>query len=95
MTKSEVLKSISKELDLTIAETEELYDSFVDGMNILLSNNVGFTLPGIGSFSTELRDSHKSYNPHYKQMMLIPPKNVVHYSQSSTLKEEVNREEDE
>lgn len=95
MTKSEVLKSISKELDLTIAETEELYDSFVDGMNILLSNNVGFTLPGVGSFSTELRDSHKSYNPHYKQMMLIPPKKVVHFSQSSTLKDEVNRGNDE
>lgn len=95
MTKSEVLKSISNEMDLTIAETEELYDSFVDGMNILLSNNVGFTLPGVGSFSTELREEHKSYNPHYKQMMLIPPKNVVHFSQSSTLKEEINRADDE
>lgn len=95
MTKSEVLKSISKELDLSIAETEQLYDSFVNGMNTLLSNNVGFTLPGVGSFSTELRHSHKSYNPHYKQMMLIPPKKVVHFSQSSTLKDEVNRGNDE
>ncbi|MDZ7808442.1 MAG: HU family DNA-binding protein [Gracilimonas sp.] len=95
MTKSEVLKSISKELDLTIAETEEIYDSFVDGMNTLLSNNVGFTLPGVGSFSAEIRESHKSYNPHYKKMMLIPPKNVVHFSQSSTLKDEINRGNDE
>lgn len=95
MTKSEVLKSISRELDLTIAETEQLYDSFVNGMNTLLSNNVGFTLPGVGSFSTELRDAHKSYNPHYEQMMLIPPKNVIHFSQSSTLKDEINRDSDE
>jgi len=26
---------------------------------------------------------------------LIPPKKVVHFSQSSTLKDEINREEDE
>lgn len=95
MTKSEVLKKLSEELDLTQNETEKLYDSFVSGLTTLLSKNKGFTLPGFGSFHSEVRPEHKSYNPHYKQMMKIPPKKVVHFNQSSTLKEEINGEGDE
>ncbi|MDR9415567.1 MAG: HU family DNA-binding protein [Gracilimonas sp.] len=95
MTKAEVLKQLSEDLDLTQKETEELYDSFVSGLTTLLSKNKGFTLPGFGSFYAEVRPEHTSYNPHYKQMMKIPPKKVVHFNQSSTLKRELNGERDE
>lgn len=95
MTKSEVLKKLAAELDLTQADTEKLYDSFVEGLSELLSNDQGFTLPGLGSFHAEVRPEHKSYNPHYEQMMLIPPKKVVHFNQSSTLKEKINKGADE
>lgn len=95
MTKTEVLKSLAEELDLTQTETEELYDSFVDELTLLLANGKGFTLPGLGSFKAEIRDEHKSYNPHYKQMMRIPKKQVVHYTQSSTLRDQINEGEDE
>lgn len=95
MTKSEVLKQLAEELELTQTETEELYDSFVEGLTMLLSKGKGFTLPGLGSFKSEIREEHKSYNPHYEQMMLIPKKRVVHYSQSSTLRDQINEAEDE
>lgn len=95
MTKAEVLKKLADQFDLTQAEAEEAYDTFVEGLNTLLSRDRGFTLPGLGSFHTEVRPEHKSYNPHYEQMMMIPPKKVVHFSQSSTLKEEINEERDE
>ncbi len=95
MTKSEVLKQLAEELDLTQTETEDLYDSFVEGLTMLLSKGKGFTLPGLGSFKSEVREEHKSYNPHYEQMMLIPKKRVVHYSQSSTLRDQINEGEDE
>ena len=95
MTKSEVLKELAEELDLTQAETEHLYDSFVHGLTTLLSKNKGFTLPGFGSFHAEIRPEHKSYNPHYEQMMKIPPKKVVHFNPSRVLKDEMNGEENE
>lgn len=95
MTKSEVLKELATELDLTQADTEILYDSFVEGLTGFLSNDKGFTLPGLGSFHAEVRPEHKSYNPHYEQMMLIPPKKVVHFNQSSTLKDNINKGTDE
>ncbi len=95
MTKSEVLKTLAEELELTQSETENLYDSFVDGLTKLLSKGRGFTLPGLGSFHSEIRSEHKSYNPHYEQMMRIPAKRVVHFSQSSTLRDQINEGENE
>lgn len=95
MTKTEVLKKLADQLDLTQADAEKLYDSFVDGAITLLAKDKGFTLPGLGSFHSEVRPEHKSYNPHYEQMMMIPPKKVVHFSQSSTLKAEINEGNDE
>ncbi|SMO69927.1 HU family DNA-binding protein [Gracilimonas mengyeensis] len=95
MTKADVIKQLAEELDLTQEETDQLYDSFVEGMITLLSNNRGFTLPGLGSFHAEVRTEHKSYNPHYQQMMKIPPKKVVHFKQSSVLRDELNEGEDE
>jgi DNA-binding protein HU-beta len=90
MTKTEVLRKLADQLDLTQAETEKLYNSFAEGLTTLLASKRGFTLPGLGSFHTEVRPEHKSYNPHYEQMMMIPPKKVVHFSQSSTIKEQIN-----
>lgn len=90
MNKSEVLKKLADELDLTQAETETIYNSFVEEISQLLENNKGFTLPGLGSFSTYLRPAHTSYNPHYKKKMVIPEKNIVKYSQSSVVRDEIN-----
>ncbi|MEX0844501.1 MAG: HU family DNA-binding protein [Balneolaceae bacterium] len=92
MTKSEVLKELAEELELTQADTESLYDSFVEGLTVLLSRGKGFTLPGLGSFHAEIRAAHKSYNPHYEKMMRIPEKQVVHFSQSSTIRDQINNE---
>lgn len=95
MTKSEVLRELAEKLDIPQTETEELYDQLMEELTELLAGDKGFTLPGFGSFHPEFKEQHKSYNPHYKQMMMIPPKKVVSFSQSSVLKEEINGEGDE
>lgn len=95
MTKSEVLKNLADELGLTQVETEKLYDSFVEELTGYLKEDTGFTLPGLGSFNAEIRPEHNSYNPHYKQIMKIPAKKVVHYSQSSTIRDQINEGENE
>ena len=90
MNKSEVIKYLSQELEITQSETEELYDEYVRILTKHLSRDTGFTIPGLGSFNSKVRDAYKSYNPHYKKMMLIPKKKVVHFNQSSTMKDELN-----
>ncbi|MBO6573203.1 HU family DNA-binding protein [bacterium] len=93
MNKSETIKALSERLELTQTQTEELYNSLVSTFTEHLSNNNGFSIPDFGSFSSEIREEYKSYNPHYKQMMLLPKKKVVRFSQSSALKDEFNEAE--
>lgn len=93
MTKADVIRQLAEDLGLTQAKTEELYNGLVSGMTTLLANDRGFTLPGLGSFHADLREEHVSYNPHYRQKMKIPPKKIVHFNPSSTLKDELNGED--
>jgi nucleoid DNA-binding protein len=93
MNKSETIKVLSERLELTQTQTEELYNSLVSTFTEQLSQNNGFSIPDFGSFGSEIREEYKSYNPHYKQMMLLPKKKVVRFSQSSALKDEFNEVE--
>jgi nucleoid DNA-binding protein len=89
MNKTEVVKTLSKELGITQTETEQMYDSLVKVMTNNLANDTGFSLPGLGTFGTKVRDAYKSYNPHYDQMMMMPKKKVVTFTSSTSLKDEL------
>ncbi len=90
MNKSDAIKSISDQLGITQKETEILYDSFVSILTSHLANNEGFTIPKLGSFHSKIREPYKSYNPHYKKMMLLPKKKVVQFNQSASVKDELS-----
>ena len=93
MNKTETIKVLSEQLDLTQTQTEDLYNDLVSRLTGYVSEKGGFSIPEFGSFSSEVRDEYRSYNPHYKQMMLLPKKKVVRFSQSSALKDQFNEEE--
>ena len=96
MTKAETIRKLSDELGLSIKDTEELYDSFVSGMTTLLKNEVGLTIPGLGTFTSDIREEHESYSPHHQRKVRIPAKRVVHFNQSVAIKKALNGEgEDE
>lgn len=90
MSKTDTIKAVSSRIGLTQQETEKLLDNFVGILTDHLVKNEGFTLPGLGSFHSRIRDSYQTYNPHYKGMIRLPKKKVVQFQQSSTLKDELN-----
>lgn len=90
MGKIDTIKVLSEKVGLTQQETERIYDKWIEILTDHLAHDEGFTLPKIGSFSTRLRESYQTYNPHYKGMIRLPKKKVVQYTQSSTLKDELN-----
>ncbi|GAB5410391.1 MAG: hypothetical protein BalsKO_27560 [Balneolaceae bacterium] len=90
MNKSETIKSLSDQLGITQKETELLYDTFVSILTLHLTNDEGFSIPRLGSFHSKIREPYKSYNPHYKKIMLLPKKKTVQFSQSSGIKEELS-----
>lgn len=95
MTKAETIRKLSEELGLSIKDTEALYDSFVGGMTTLLKNEVGLTIPGLGTFSASIRDEHESYSPHHQKKVTIPARRVVHFNQSVAVKKAINGEDED
>lgn len=90
MNKAETIKTLSEQLGITQQETEALYDSFVSILTNHLAVDEGFSIPKLGSFHSRIRESYKSYNPHYKKMMMLPKKKVVQFSQSASVKDELS-----
>lgn len=80
---------MAKHGDLTKAETRRLLDVIVQTLSDHLAKGHRFTIPGLGTFSTTTRGERKSYNPHYKQHMQLPPKRVVDFKPSKGVKEEL------
>ena len=71
------------------AETRRLLDLITDTLKDHLAEGRSFTVPDLGTFGTHTREERKSYNPHYEQYMMLPPKRVVDYTPSKGLKEDL------
>lgn len=92
MKKSDTVKYISQRIGSTQQETELIFDSFVELLSEHLAKDNGYTLPKLGSFSTRIRESYETYNPHYNGIIKLPKKKVVRFSPSSTLKAYLNND---
>ncbi len=90
MTKTERVKQIASKLDFTQSETEVYFDTWVDILSDHLAKEEGFSIPGFGTFSSGIREAYRSYNPHYKQNVMNPKKRVVYFSQSTSIKKDID-----
>lgn len=93
MNTGDVVKALADHWDLTQAESRRLLDNIVKILNDNISSGNAFTIPGLGTFRTSTREERKSYNPHYKQYMKLPPKRTVDFSPSKGLKENLKQME--
>lgn len=95
MNTNEVVTVIAKSRDMSKAETRRLLDVMLQTFNDNLAKGQSFTIPGLGTFGTHTREARRSYNPHYKQYMMLPPKRVIDFSPSKGLKEDLKQVETE
>lgn len=89
MNSSDLVSALAKNWDMSQAETRRLLDTVVNTFKDNLAKDVSFTIPELGTFDTHTRSRRKTYNPHYKKYMMLPPKRVVDYRPSKGLKEEL------
>lgn len=89
MTTSEVVAALANNWDMSKAETRRLLDIILQTFNDNLAQGKSFTVPELGTFGTHTREERRSYNPHYEQYMMLPPKRVVDFTPSKSLKEDV------
>lgn len=83
------MAKLADKWDLSKAETRRLLDTVVEKFNDKLASGNAFTIPELGTFDTKTRQERESYNPHYEQYMKLPPKQVVEFSPSKSLQEDL------
>lgn len=87
MNNKEFTSELAERLGYTIKDTSELINSLLSDMAQKLEEGNVITIQGFGSFEVKKKAERISINPITKQRMLVPPKLVLSYRPSSTLKD--------
>lgn len=86
MNHSDMVKHLSRELEISQVEVKRLLKISSETLTSILDRDKGVTIPGVGTFFAGMKKARKAYNPYHQRMMLLPKKRVVKFHVSSHLK---------
>lgn len=87
MNNKEFISELSKRLGYSNKDTTQLVSSVISIMAQELQDGKTVAIQGFGSFEVKKKMERISVNPTTQQRMLIPPKLVLSYKPSISLKE--------
>ena len=87
MNNKEFTSELAERLGYTSKDTSELIGSLLSDMIQELEEGNVIAVQGFGSFEVKKKAERISINPASKQRMLVPPKLVLSYKPSNTLKD--------
>ena len=87
MNNTEFISELSRKLGYTTKDTSQLVSSVTGVMTQELQDGNNIAIQGFGTFEVKKKLERISINPATQQRMLIPPKLVLTYKPSVTLKE--------
>ena len=87
MNNKEFTSELAERLGYTIKDTSELMNSLLSSLTQELEEGNVIAVQGFGSFEVKKKAERISINPASKQRMLVPPKLVLSYRPSNTLKD--------
>ena len=87
MNNKEFISELSKRTGYNNKETSQLVSSLLSIMAQELQDGKSISIQGFGSFEVKKKMERISVNPTTQQRMLIPPKLVLSYKPSVSLKE--------
>ncbi len=87
MNNKEFISELSRRLSYNSKETTKLVSSVLSVMTQELQEGKTIAIQGFGTFEVKKKMERISVNPSTQQRMLIPPKLVLTYKPSITLKE--------
>lgn len=89
MTHTEVVQTLAHRLGLSQRKAHDLLNSTVAALSNTLGNQTGVTVPGLGTFGTHIRRSHRAYSPFHKRLVILPAKRAVFFHPGAGLKANV------
>ena len=87
MNNKEFIAELSRRLGYTNKDTARMVSSLLGIMTQELQDGNTIAIQGFGTFEVKKKLERISVNPATQQLMLIPPKLVLTYKPSNTLKE--------
>ena len=87
MNNKEFISELSQRLNYGNKETTRLVSSVLSVMTQELQDGKTITIQGFGTFEVKKKLERVSFNPVTQQRLLIPPKLVLTYKPSISLKE--------
>lgn len=90
LTKSELVRILSEDLDLTIAESRAIMDKFLDLLVEGLQQERKILISDFGSFQVSVRNSFQGYNPHNGEVITIPRRMLPGFKCGKSLKQRLN-----
>lgn len=90
MNKSELVKAMSEEAELTAKDASKLLDAFVKVTMNALSKGDNVSLVGFGNFSVSERCARTARNFRTKETIEVPASKSVKFKAGKVLKEIVN-----
>ena len=88
---SELASELSQRLELSKTDVLTRMNDTVDIIKEELLKNNSVTLGNLGNLEVKKRNERISVNPTTKKRMLIPPKLVVKFKMSNSLKEKTKK----
>lgn len=89
MNNKEFIAELSRRTGFSTKDTAAILKSFTDEVGHQLEDENVITIQGFGTFDVKKRLERVVMNPASKQRMLIPPKMVINFKASNTLKDKV------
>ncbi len=90
MTKKEIVRIISEQLDLTQLQTKEIVQKTFDVITELLANEGRLELRNFGVFEVKRRRPRQARNPKSGEPVFLPEKFVVTFKPGKEMEQSVN-----
>ncbi len=90
MNKSELIKRLAEERDLSLEEATEIVTIFFDSMKEALQNGDRVEIRGFGSFKIKEYEGYQGRNPKTGESVQVSPKRLPFFRAGKELKEYLN-----
>ncbi|MCH3969310.1 MAG: HU family DNA-binding protein [Prevotella sp.] len=89
MNTKEMIASLAERSGFTQEDTKKLLRTIVDALTEEVGQGQPVVIPGFGTFEVKKRLERVIVNPTTKQRMLVPPKLILNFRPSASVKEQL------
>lgn len=91
MNNKDFISNLAERTGYTMADTQRMVDTVIGAMSRQFENGDVVQIPQFGSFEVKTRKERVIVNPTTGQRMLVPPKVVLGFKPTTSIKEQIKK----